>query len=152
MKRLIDLIKKLFSYKFIRFLFAGGLNTLFSYAIYALFVFLIKNVYLATTLEIIIAVAFNYMTSSRIVFREKKITPMRIIKFYGIYFITYVINLGHLYVTVDLWGWNEYLAQLATLVYLPFISFALQRLLIFKDKNKEQEGIEDDHTQDNKIN
>ena len=38
MKRLKALIKKLFSHKFVRFLFAGGLNTLFSYICFVILI------------------------------------------------------------------------------------------------------------------
>jgi len=129
---MIQLIKKLFSYKFVRFLFAGGINTLFGYACFVFFMWLTKNKEIATTLNLIVAVFFNYITSSKIVFKESKMSPVLILKFYGIYGVTYVLNLIHLHVTVDIWEWNVYLSQLVTLCYMPLISFTLQRLFVFR--------------------
>ena len=136
MKRPIEIANKLFKYRFVRFLFAGGLNTLFSYAIFAFFFFILKNKYVATTLETIISIAFNYVTSSRLVFKNKSFYPILIIKFYCVYAIAYLVNLLHLYITVDIFKWNEYLSQLVTLFYLPLISFNLQRLFVFKHSDK----------------
>ena len=66
-----------------------------------------------------------------------------IVKFYGIYAVYYILNLLHLYVTVDLWGWNTYLAQLVSLFYLPIVSFTLQQLLVFrKPKSAPEESVE----------
>lgn len=135
MKHLEALIKKLFSHKFVRFLFAGGLNALFSYVCFVLLMFLINQKEIATTVNLIIAVAFNYLTSSKIVFKESKFSPLTIVKFYGVYGITYILNLLHLHITVDIWEWNVYLSQLVTLCYMPIISFTLQKLLVFRKKH-----------------
>ena len=129
-----QLILKIMNYKCIRFLIAGGINTFFSYICFAVIMYLTGIKEMAVTLNLIICVLFNYMTSSRFVFKDKGITVKKVFKFYGIYFITYIINIIHLNVTVDIWNWNVYLAQLATLVYIPWISFFLQRKLIFIDK------------------
>lgn len=111
---------------------AGGINTLFSYACFAFFMYLIGIKEIAVTLNLVIAVFFNYNMSARFVFREKAMGWKQIIKFYAVYFITYPLNLLHLHVTVDIWDWNVYLSQLATLLYMPLISFLLQRKLVFK--------------------
>ena len=129
------MVKKVFSYKFIRFLFAGGLNTLFSYGCFAVLMLIINQKEIVTTLNYIISVAFNYLTSSKIVFKESGFSPLLIVKFYGTYVLTYIINLIHLYVTVDLWGWNVYFSEFITLLYIPIISFTLQRLLVFRKKD-----------------
>lgn len=143
MKRLIQMIKKLFSYKFIRFLFAGGINVLFSYLCFAILMLLIGNKELATGLNVLICATFNFLTSSKIVFTDSKSSVWVIVKFYGIYAVYYILNLLHLYVTVDLWGWNTYLAQLVSLFYLPIVSFTLQQLLVFrKPKSAPEESVE----------
>lgn len=128
-------ICKLFSHRFFRFLLAGGMNAGFSYCCFAILLFLIGNKEIAVTLNLIIAVFFNYNTSARFVFQDKKIDIKKVAKFYGVYFLTYPINLIHLHVTVDIWGWNAYVSQLVTFVYLPFITYFLQKKLIFSQVN-----------------
>lgn len=130
--RLLIGAKWLFKQRFFRFLISGGINTLVSYACFAFFMYLIGIKEISVTLNLIVAVFFNYNMSARFVFRGKAMDWKQIIKFYAVYFITYPLNLFHLHVTVDVWGWNVYLSQLATLLYMPLISFLLQRKFVFK--------------------
>jgi len=122
---------------FIKFLLAGVINTLFSYCLFAVLMFCINIKELVVTLNYIIAIFFNYMMSSRFVFQNKKVGIIQIARFYIVYFITYPLNLLHLYVTVDIWHWNVYLSQFVTLLYMPVISFILQKKLVFNEIEKE---------------
>ena len=71
------LVKKVFQLSFIKFLFVAGINTLFGFLIYALTVFILKqlfscsNVYLAVVIATIIAVLFNFKTYGTLVFKTK---------------------------------------------------------------------------------
>lgn len=58
----------------LRFLQAGAINTLFGYALYASLVAIGLHIYLAQVVAHVIAVAFNYVTYSRHVFRGEKVT------------------------------------------------------------------------------
>lgn len=136
---MITKISNLFQNKFIRFLIAGGINTLFSYVCFAILLFVTKNKEIAVTLNLLVAVFFNYSMSARFVFRDKRMGAKQVLKFYLVYFITYPLNLLHLHVTVDIWNWNVYLSQLATLLYMPLISFLLQRKLVFKEQREQEE-------------
>ena len=129
-----QIIKKFLSFKELRFLIAGGVNTIFSYLCFATLMYLINIKEFAVTINLLICVMFNYFTSSKFVFRDKTINKEKVIKFYGLYLITYILNLIHLRVTVDIWNWNVYIAQLATLLYLPWISFFLQKKIVFINK------------------
>lgn len=134
-------IQQLFSNRFFRFLLAGGMNAGFSYCCFAVLLSLIGNKEVVVTLNLIIAVFFNYNTSARFVFKDKKIDIRKVAKFYGVYFLTYPINLIHLHVTVDIWGWNVYISQLITFLYLPVITYFLQKKLIFSQvNNNKREG------------
>lgn len=131
-------IRKLYQNKFVRFLIAGGINTGFSYVCFAILMFITRNKEIAVTLNLLLAVFFNYNMSARFVFQDRHMGVKRVLKFYLVYFITYPLNLLHLHVTVDIWGWNVYVSQLATLLYMPLISFLLQRKLVFKEHRKEE--------------
>lgn len=141
MKNIMQGIKMLLNREFIRFLIAGGVNVLFSFVSFSVLMRCIGIKEVAVTLNLFIAVFFNYNTSSRFVFNNNHMSIKQIFKFYIVYFVTYPLNLLHLYITVDLLSWNVYLSQVTTLLYLPLISFLLQRRLIFQDrKEKEEEG------------
>lgn len=133
----MDKCKRFFSSKFFRFLIAGGVNTAFSYCCFALLMYLIGVKEAAVTLNLIIAVFFNYNMSAKFVFREEKMSIKQIMKFYLVYFATYPLNLFHLHVTVDIWKWNVYVSQFVTLFYMPIINFLLQRKLVFVNYDSE---------------
>lgn len=128
---MIAWIRNLLKQKFIRFLIAGGVNTLFSFISFSVLMFLLENKELAVTWNLFVAVFFNYNTSARFVFKEKSMTLKQVLKFYMVYFLTYPLNLLHLHFTVDVWNWNVYLSQFTTLLYMPLLSFLLQRKLVF---------------------
>lgn len=134
MSKIAQILNKIFQNRFFRFLIAGGVNALFGYGCFAVLMYLIGIKEIAVTLNYIIAIFFNYITSSRFVFKDKSMKISQIIKFYLVYLITYPLNLLHVHITVDILHWNVYLSQFATLLYLPIISFLLQRKLVFSDK------------------
>lgn len=124
-------IKCLLNKKFVRFLIAGGINTMFSFICFSVLMYLIHIKEIAVTMNLFIAVFFNYNTSARFVFQNKHMELGRIVKFYISYFLTYPLNLFHLYITVDILKWNVYLSQFLTLLYMPVISFLLQKKFVF---------------------
>ena len=82
---MLNFIEKLDT-KFFRFLIAGGINTLFSYCSFAILMFIINNKEIVVTINLFIAVFFNYNTSARFVFRDKHMTWQQVLKFYFVYF------------------------------------------------------------------
>ena len=89
--KLIDLIKTIWSIRFVRFLFVGGLNTLFSYVIYAILILLNVHYTLATLISTILGIIFNFFTTGSIVFRNRKLSLM--LRFFLVYGFTYLVNI-----------------------------------------------------------
>jgi putative flippase GtrA len=52
------------------FLLAGGLNTVFGFAVYALFVYLRFPLWATVTLSLVFALMFNYLTYGGMVFKD----------------------------------------------------------------------------------
>ena len=136
---MIYYIKMILSNQIVRFFIAGGINTVFSYVCFVVLMLLCKNKEVAVTVNLLIAVLFNYNMSSKFVFRDKKISIGQIVKFYAVYFVTSPINLLHLHITVDVWHWNVFLSQFTTLFYIPLISYFLQKKFVFNAKKNEGE-------------
>jgi len=90
-EKLIDLIKTIWSIRFVRFLFVGGLNTLFSYVIYAILILLNVHYTLATLISTILGIIFNFFTTGSIVFRNRKLSLM--LRFFLVYGFTYLVNI-----------------------------------------------------------
>ncbi|WP_129101905.1 GtrA family protein [Arcobacter sp. F2176] len=116
--------------KFIKFIFVGVLNTIFSYIIFVLIFYFSNNKEVTLTLSFVIAIIFNYLMISKYVFDDKK-ALYKLLKFFLVYLLLYIVNIVHLKVTVDFYGLNVYLAQFLTLLYLPLLSFYINNKYVF---------------------
>lgn len=81
--------------KFLRFLIVGVINTLFGYFIFLLLLWIGLHYSLALLFSQILGILFNYKTTGYIVFENK--SNKLIHKFFLVYSIIYLINLGELY-------------------------------------------------------
>ncbi|MCD4756689.1 MAG: GtrA family protein [Arcobacteraceae bacterium] len=118
--------------QFFKFLFTGGLNTLFSYFVFVILYFFIQQKELVVTLTTIIAVTFNYYSYKHIVFIDSD--KQKIIAFIGVYFFIYLLSLIHLWITVDIYKVNIYLAQFIALFYMPLLGFYLNKKYVYIQK------------------
>lgn len=121
------MIKKI-DWKFVKFLFVGGVNTLFGYSVSSFLLYIKIHYSLASLLAIIIGIAFNYQTYSKFVFNNQN--PFIIFRFAIVYFF--------LYVTSIIWFWifdrMEINLILANTILLPlkiFILFVLLNRFVF---------------------
>ena len=76
--------------RFVKFLFVGGINTLFGYSMYALFVTLSFSPSNALLISYILGVFWNFKTTGSIVFRNKD--NKLIFKFFISYVFTFSVN------------------------------------------------------------
>lgn len=133
MKKFIELCKKFnIDFKFIKFLFVGCLNTVFGYSIFALFIFLGFHYILAVTLSTIIAIIFNFFSTGRLVFKNNN--NQLIFKFLFVYFITWLINTGFIYIYKLFIGSNLYIAGFLILFPNAMLTFILMKYYVFKVK------------------
>ncbi len=119
--------------KFIKFIFVGILNTIFSYFIFVVIFYFTNNKELTLSLSFVIAIIFNYLMMSKYVFSDKKAFG-KLLKFFLVYIVLYIVNIIHLKVCVDIYDFNVYFAQFLTLLYLPLLSFYLNNKYVFIHK------------------
>lgn len=119
--------------KFIKFIFVGILNTIFSYFIFVVIFYFTNNKELTLSLSFVIAIIFNYLMISKYVFSDKKAFG-KLLKFFLVYIVLYIVNIIHLKVCVDIYDFNVYFAQFLTLLYLPILSFYLNNKYVFTHK------------------
>lgn len=112
-----------------RFLLAGVLNTLFGYLVFALATAAGANTFLALTVSTAAGVAFNFQTSRRLVFGRG--APGREVRFVALYAGLLVANWAALRAAQAL-GAPRLLAQAALLLPFAALSFAGQRLFVFR--------------------
>lgn len=63
-----------FERKFVKYLFVGFMNTVFSYVIYAICVTILSRPTLSLAVSYVIGILFNFQTTGRIVFKNKNNT------------------------------------------------------------------------------
>lgn len=115
--------------QFIKFLITGGINTLFSYFVFVVIFFLINQKELTVTLTTIIAVLFNFQSYKHLVFKDSN--NQKILIFIGVYFFMYLLALIHLWIFVDMYNFNVYIAQLFSLLYMPLLGFYLNKRYVY---------------------
>jgi putative flippase GtrA len=130
------LIKKLLNNQKIRFLIVGGLNTLVSFILFAIFDQIFKNIkngyILALSFSWIIAVIFAFFMQRNFVFTSKGQKTKEFIKFVALNIAMYFINLGILSLLIQNFNLNHLIAQLIALVVTTLISFFGNKYFTFK--------------------
>jgi putative flippase GtrA len=84
LRRLVTLLE---THQFLRFLLAGGLNTLFGFGVYALAVLAGLPVWLAMLVGTVAGVAFNFVTLGGYAFRDLSVRrlPRFVLGYAGVY-------------------------------------------------------------------
>jgi putative flippase GtrA len=119
-------------HQLIAFVLVGILNTLFGYSVYALLIFAGLHYVLATLLSTIAGIAFNYKSIGVLVFKSHD--NSRIIRFFLVYVLIYILNVSGLYVYKTFGFSNMYLGGLMLLVPLAVLSFLLNKYFVFQEK------------------
>lgn len=127
-RRIIDLVRRLWAISFLRFLMVGGINTLFGYSVYALFILIGLHYVLAALLGQICGVLFNFKTTGIIVFKNKD--NRLIFRFFGVYLFTYLLNIGLLKL-FDMADVGSLVAGAIIVLPMALVSFLLMRRFVF---------------------
>jgi len=119
----------------IRFLIVGGLNTVFGYSIYSVFILLHLHYVLAALLGQICGILFNFKTTGTIVFKNKE--NRLIFRFFGVYLVTYLITIGLLKI-FSVYGVGSLVAGAIIILPIAFLSFLLNRKFVFHTLQKKK--------------
>ena len=113
----------------IRFVVVGGLNTAFSYVVYAACIFIGAGYALASAASMAVGIVFSHMTTGRLVFAG----PSRgsLARFAACYLLVYLFTLGLLYL-LDRLGVDPYLSGLIVALPGALVSFVLLKLVVFR--------------------
>jgi putative flippase GtrA len=118
--------------KLIRFLFVGGVNTIFGYGVYALLLWIGLHYTLATLLGTIISVLFNFKTYGTIVFKNKNNTL--ILRFVLMYAFIYFLNNVWLFIAKNYLDITPYIAGLIWLIPGALLSFFISHKFVYVKK------------------
>ena len=113
-----------------RYYQAGIVNTVFGYGLFALFVTLKMNIFLAQITSHVFGMAFNYFTYSRHAFAGHETTKTRFILSYA---GNYLVGLAALAVTTRFLK-SPYLAGLFTTIVVSLLNYIVLKRLVFKPR------------------
>jgi putative flippase GtrA len=115
--------------QFIKFLFVGGLNTLFGYGIFAFFLSLHFHYSLAALLSTLLGILFNFKTYGTLVFKN---SDNRVLfKFLGVYGTTYLLGVSSIAILKS-FHMSVFAAGAILAVPIALISFLLNRRFVFQ--------------------
>ena len=112
----------------LRFLVVGGISTLFSYGVYAFFVFCGLNYAVANLLALISGILFSFKSQGRFVFRNGD--NSLIFRFTLCWGLIYAANVLFLRLAINR-GIDKYVAGAAAIPVIAILSFVVQRYLVF---------------------
>lgn len=115
-------------YRFLRYLIAGGANTLFGFAVYSALILAHVVPWLALLLANVAGVLFNFMTAGVYVFRTK--LQGRLPRFVAAYGVVYLVNLAAVSVLRQ-WSSNEIVSQAILTLPMAVLSYLLLQRFVF---------------------
>ena len=123
-----QLIGKILSRRFIRYLFVGCLNTLFGFLVYSALIFLELPTWAALLGGNIAGIAFNFLTIGGIVFLD--LSPARIPLFVLSYGAIYLVNL-ELIGLLQVWVRGRIAAQAVLVLPMALLSYFILSKYVF---------------------
>ena len=126
-----DLIRRVTGHRFFRFLFVGGINTLFGYGMFALFIFVGLHYAVASAAATVVKVLFNFFTTGTIVFQNRD--PRLIVRFVLAYCVSYVVGVGLLWI-FNQFQVSNYIAGAVITLPMALLSFVLMKTFVFPHK------------------
>lgn len=112
-----------------RYYQAGIVNTVFGYGLYASFVAVHFNMYVAQITAHVIGVVFNYFTYSKHAFRDLSGSKLRFVASYAGNYLLGLAALALVSVVVS----SPYLAGLIAVLFVSFVNFFILKHLVFTE-------------------
>lgn len=117
---------------FLRFLVVGAINTAVGYALFAVFVLAGLDSGLALLLATVLGVLFNFFTTGRLVFDNRKASALP--RFVAVYAVSYCFNLA-LLKGFESMGLHPIAAQAVCLAPVVALTFVLLRKFVFQPRS-----------------
>lgn len=107
--------------RFVKFLFVGGLNTVFGFLVFSVLALTDLSTWVVLMVANVAAIAFNFITTGGLVFRD--MSPTRIPRFlmaYGVIFLIYLVLIEWLSPIYGgrIWAMSIVVLPMAVITYL----------------------------------
>ena len=135
MKKVISLYKKY--EEIINYLIVGGMTTLVSISIYALFTKCFHiNYMIANVISWIISVLFAYITNRIFVFKSKSENiVLEIYQFFKYRIFSFLIEIFLMYVFVELINIDDMISKVIVQVIVIVLNYVFSKLFVFKKES-----------------
>ncbi|NLN88237.1 MAG: GtrA family protein [Syntrophomonadaceae bacterium] len=114
--------------EFAGFGLVGAANTVVTYGLYAVLLFLFSYK-VSYSLAYVSGILISYYMNSRLVFHEP-VSLLKFIKYPIVYVVQYILGIVVLYVAIDVLGFSQWLAPLLVIAISLPVTFVLSRLII----------------------
>jgi len=115
---------------FQKYIIIGGVNTLFGYSVFAIFLFLGFHYSLSVLIATVLGVFFNFQTYGKLVFRSH--SNHLIGKFILVYVLIYFINVL-LIALLDFFKVDLFIAGVIVLFPSAYFGYLLNKRLVWKE-------------------
>jgi putative flippase GtrA len=122
----------IFDRQFHLFVAVGIVNTVVGYGLFALFIFTGMHYTVASFLATVLGILFNFKSTGTIVFKSRD--NRLLLRFFGVYGITYLLNIAFLAV-FDYFNVSMYVAGALLLAPMAVVSFLMNRKFVFGDRS-----------------
>ena len=139
LNKIIDLIKWCWNNPVLKYIFFGGCTTLVNLGSYYIIRIVSDiDINVANTISVCIAILFAYFTNSRFVFESKAVTFKEkfseFTKFIGARLLTMVVEVGGVWLMVDMLHINDYLSKFLIQFIVLALNYVFSKFLIFTKK------------------
>jgi putative flippase GtrA len=133
-----DFVDSLLKRRLVRFLLVGGINTAFSYTVYATFLLFGLGYALANLLALIASILFSFKTQGTLVFNN---TAHRLIFRFSIcWLFIYLCNIAFIREMLTL-GLDAYTAGALAIPPVIVLSYLLQKYFVFNAIERRTPGL-----------
>lgn len=135
MKKVISLYKKY--EEIINYLIVGGMTTLVSIGVYALFTKCFHiNYMIANVISWIISVLFAYITNRIFVFKSKSENiVLEIYQFFKYRIFSFLIEIFLMYVFVELINIDDMISKVIVQIIVIILNYVFSKLFVFKKES-----------------
>ena len=112
-----------------KYLIVGGINTLFGYSVFAIFIFFEFHYSLAALIATILGVLFNFQSYGRLVFKNH--SWYFLVRFIAVYVLIYFVSLILLFL-FNLLVSNLYVSGLMLIPFTAYLGYFLNKRFVWK--------------------
>ena len=136
MKKIKDLVLRLYGNDVVRHIFFGGCTTLVNLVCFFIFLNICHvNLNIANVISIVVAIIFAYVVNSKYVFQDKCETLKDHIqpfcKFVSARLLTMVIEVGGVWLLVEVMGMNGMVGKFCTQFIVLALNYIFSKFFVF---------------------